>query len=224
VRKNASIIAEQAARITKIIQQMLDLSRRRVPKLTDVDLVACTTAALSLLEHQMEQSGVEVQSRIPRDLPRVRGDADGLQQVFINLILNAVQAMPDGGTLTLTAQTARRRKGGLDLAPPQDFVSVGVCDTGAGISQDQREQIFEPFYSTKQHGEGTGLGLTVVHGIVKEHDGWIDVESSAGGAGGTVFRVFLPLEPLEPLGPLGPQEPQEPQEQADADRPEPLED
>lgn len=193
VRKNAGIIADQAARITKIIQQMLDLSRRKMTKHEEVDLVACTDAALSLLEHLMEQDGIEVKNAIPRDLTAVTGDADALQQVFINLILNAVQAMPEGGTLALSAEVARRRKGGLDLAAPQDFVSVGIHDTGAGIPEEVRDQIFEPFYSTKEHGEGTGLGLTVVHGIIKEHDGWIDVAAGEEGVG-TSFHVYLPLE------------------------------
>jgi signal transduction histidine kinase len=191
VRKNAGIIGEQASRITKIIQQMLDLSRKRSAERTEVDLVSCIDAAISLLEYQMEQSGIRVARSIPDELPAVQGDPDGLQQVFINLVLNAVQAMAGGGELSLTAGVATRRKGGLDLAPPQPFVSVEISDTGEGIPDDLRDQIFDPFYSTKQRGEGTGLGLTVVHGIVKEHDGWIDVERR--DSGGTTFRVHLPL-------------------------------
>jgi signal transduction histidine kinase len=200
VRKNAQIIADQAGRITKIIQQMLDLSRKRNPDRGAVDLPGCVAAALELLEYQMEQARIRVRNTIPRDLPQVHGDPDGLQQVFINLVLNAVQAMSggdhEGGTLALSAEVAMRRKEGLEVAPPQRFVSVEIGDTGAGIPEDLRGQIFEPFYSTKDKGEGTGLGLTVVHGIVKEHDGWIDVRHP--DEGGTLFRVHLPAD--EPAG------------------------
>jgi signal transduction histidine kinase len=194
VNKNAGIIADQAARITKIIEQMLSLSRRRVPSQTEVDLVKCIDSALTLLEERIAQAEVEVIKEIPRDLPQVVGDEDGLQQVFINLLLNAIQAIPEGGRLELTAEVALRRKGGLDLAAPQRFVSVSVADSGEGIPEELIGQIFEPFFSTKDKEQGTGLGLTVVHGIVKAHDGWIDVESPAPGGTGTVFRVHLPLE------------------------------
>ena len=123
------------------------------------------------------------------------GDEDGLQQVFINLILNAVQSMSEGGELEISSEVTHRRKGGLDLAPPEQFVSVAISDTGVGIPTELREQIFEPFYSTKDRGEGTGLGLTVVYGIVKEHDGWIEVEH--GEQNGTTFRVHLPTGKVE---------------------------
>ena len=190
VAKNAQIIADQAARITKIIQQMLDLSRKRTPDKTRVELVRCVDAALTLLEYQIKQGSIRMDNRLRRDLPQVIGDADALQQVFINLLLNAIQAMPDGGVLTLTCDVAMRRKEGLEVAAPQRFVAVAVGDTGRGIPVEQRGQIFEPFYSTKAKGEGTGLGLTVVHGIVKDHDGWIDIDHP--DEGGTTFRVHLP--------------------------------
>ena len=86
-----------------------------------------------------------------------------------------------------------RRKGGLDLAPPQRYVVIAVSDEGPGVDEDRRAHIFEPFYSTKDRGEGTGFGLTVALGIVKEHDGWIDVEQRQPR--GTAFVVHLPVEP-----------------------------
>jgi signal transduction histidine kinase len=192
VRKNSQIIADQAERITKIIQQMLDLSRGRIPEKTEVDLARTLGDALAFLEYQTERAGIEVARRIDAALPRVKGDGDGLQQVFINLILNAVQAMRGGGTLEVGARAEHRRKEGLDLAPPQEFVVVEIRDSGPGIPEAEHAQIFEPFYSTKPRGEGTGLGLTVVHGIVKDHDGWIEVENARPH--GTLFRVYLPVE------------------------------
>ncbi len=195
VTKNSAIIADQAERITKIIQQMLDLSRARILRRTEVDIISILADATGLLEYQMERNGIALELEIPDDLPPVLGDADGLQQVFINLVHNAVQAMVDGGTLTLTTEVERRRKEGLDLAPPELYMVVHVADTGPGIPEESRGQIFDPFFSTKGQGEGTGLGLTVVQGIVKEHDGWIEVgEVEPSGA---ELRVYLPTAAME---------------------------
>jgi signal transduction histidine kinase len=124
----------------------------------------------------------------------VTGDADQLQQVILNLCLNAIQAMPDGGQLELHTLLQVRRRPGLDAAAPGRFVVLEVADNGAGIPPEDIERIFEPFYSTKSPSNtdqgGTGLGLSVSVGIVKDHDGWIECESEPGE--GTIFRVFLP--------------------------------
>ncbi|MCC6746235.1 MAG: HAMP domain-containing protein [Deltaproteobacteria bacterium] len=193
VLKNAKIIADQASRITKIIQQMLDVARARAPRRGSVDLARVLDDALAFLEYQIQRAGIEVQRELPPGLPPVMGDADGLQQVVLNLLVNAIQAMPGGGTLTVRCTLDHRRKSGLDLAPPQRYLQVLVADSGPGIPEETRAQIFEPFYSTKPQGEGTGLGLTVVHGIVKEHDGWVEVETAQPH--GAAFRVYLPTEP-----------------------------
>jgi K+-sensing histidine kinase KdpD len=163
------------------------------------------------------------------------GDADQLQQVCLNLCMNAIQAMPDGGTLDLHLEGMVRRKVGLDKAPPGGYIMLAVADTGVGIAEAHLGRIFEPFYSTKTWPEnssseaasggpssgegspgsgepasggssaestsGSGLGLSVSAGIVKDHDGWIEIERRP--TGGTIFRVFLPA-PEEELGPLGP--------------------
>lgn len=110
--------------------------------------------------------------------------------MLINLLLNAVQAMPEGGALSIETRLVRRTRPGLEGAAEGDFVAVSIADTGPGIPAEIREKIFDPFYTTKEGQGGTGLGLAVCSGIVKEHDGWIDVEDAAGG--GTVFRVFVP--------------------------------
>src|SRR6185503_3226969 len=138
-------------------------------------------------------SAAKVKTRLDRaeGLPRVAGDKDRLQQVLINLLLNAVQAMPEGGKLRVETKSLHRTRPGLDSAPEQTFVELAVTDTGVGIPADIKDKIFDPFYTTKEGQGGTGLGLAVVSGIVKEHDGWIDVEDAKPG--GTVFRVFLPV-------------------------------
>ena len=137
-------------------------------------------------------SSAKVKTRLDRaeGLPRITGDVDRLQQVMINLLLNAVQAMPDGGTLSVETRSVRRARPGLEGGAEQSFAMFAVHDTGVGIPADIKDKIFDPFYTTKEGQGGTGLGLAVVSGIVKEHDGWIDVED--GNAGGTVFRVYLP--------------------------------
>lgn len=191
VTKNAGIIAEQSARITKIIQQLLDYTRRRSPSREPVDLGKVAKGTLDFLEHQIATAKVEAHFDGTGDLV-VPGDPDQVQQVCMNLILNAVQAMPEGGRLEVRIDRVARRKEGLESAPPQDYAVLEVRDTGVGIPAADRERIFEPFYSTKADGGGTGLGLAVSHGIVKDHDGWIEIESPADG--GTVFRVYLPLQ------------------------------
>jgi signal transduction histidine kinase len=195
VEKNAGIIAEQTARITRIIQRLLDFARRKVgaPEHARVNLNELALTTIELLGSQF--SAARVRTRLDRSegLPLVDGDADRLQQVLINLLLNAVQAMPDGGTLALETLPIRRTRPGLETAAEQDFVVLVVSDTGVGIPAPIREKIFDPFYTTKDSQGGTGLGLAVCSGIVKEHDGWIDVEDAPGG--GAVFRVYLPTLP-----------------------------
>jgi signal transduction histidine kinase len=202
VAKNASIIAEQTQRITRIIQQLLDFARRKASERTAVNVHDVAKSALDFLEHQLQASRVEWKQLpfsaeagdgVPGS-PVVTADADQIQQVILNLILNAIQAMPQGGQLEISTRALVRRRPGLDAAAPGHFVVLEVADTGVGIPPEDVERIFEPFYSTKSpttNAEGgTGLGLSVSHGIVKDHDGWIECESLADA--GTIFRVFLP--------------------------------
>jgi len=192
VEKNAGIVAEQTARITRIIQRLLDFTRRKVGT-TERAAVNLNELALTTMELLAGQFSVaKVKTRLDRaeSLPLVAGDADRLQQVLINLLLNAVQAMPDGGALVVATRLVRRTRPGLEGGAEQDFVSVAITDNGTGIAVDIKDKIFDPFYTTKEGQGGTGLGLAVCSGIVKEHDGWIDVED--GASGGSVFRVYVP--------------------------------
>jgi signal transduction histidine kinase len=216
VAKNAGIIAAQTQRITKIIQQLLEFARRPASVRRRVDLSAVAKDCLDFLEHQLATTRIVAHvgaftidstrtdgsavALLPPESPTVQGDADQLQQVCLNLCINAIQAMPQGGALELSTRALIRRRPGLDAADPGRYVVLDVADTGIGIPEEDRERIFEPFYSTKQGSEvkdgGTGLGLSVSVGIVKDHDGWIEIDSRPGG--GTVFRVFLPAsEPAE---------------------------
>ena len=192
VEKNASIVAEQTARITRIIQRLLDFTRRKVGAATAsaVNLNDIAQSTIELLAGQFSSARVKVRLERSGQPASVPGDSDRLQQVLINLLLNAVQAMPDGGSLLVETAATRRTRPGLEGGTEQDFVSIAVTDSGIGIPAEIKDRIFDPFYTTKEGQGGTGLGLAVVSGIVKEHDGWIDVD--APEAGGTVFRVFLP--------------------------------
>ena len=144
---------------------------------------------MELLAGQFSSAKVKTRLERAEGLPRVAGDADRLQQVMINLLLNAVQAMPDGGSLAVETRVVRRARAPASRAAPSRRSSRSRShDTGVGIPADIRDKIFDPFYTTKEGQGGTGLGLAVCSGIVKEHDGWIDVDDAAGG--GTVFRVY----------------------------------
>ena len=191
VEKNAAIVAEQTARITRIIQRLLDFTRRKVGthETTEVNLNELTLTTMELLHGQFGSARVKTRLDRAEGLPKCPGDPDRLQQVLINLMLNAVQAMPDGGALAVETRAVMRTRPGLEGAE-QRFVTFAVTDSGVGIPAEIKDKIFDPFYTTKEGSGGTGLGLAVCSGIVKEHDGWIDIEDAEGG--GTVFRVFLP--------------------------------
>ncbi|MCL5405153.1 MAG: ATP-binding protein, partial [Deltaproteobacteria bacterium] len=139
---------------------------------------------------QVALAGVRLELRIGEVSRPIYGSMRSLQQVFSNLLLNGVQAMPNGGTITVEVRDE-----------PPDLVRFDVRDTGAGMDPETLERIFEPFFTTKEAGRGTGLGLAVVYSIVKRHGGRIDVKSEVGG--GTVFSVLLPAAGMEgkPAGP-----------------------
>ena len=192
VENNAEIIAEQTARITRIIQRLLDFTRRKVGQAgkVEVNVNELSLTTMELLAGLFSSAKVRTRLERAEGLPRVAGDADRLQQVLINLLLNAAQAMPDGGSLVVETRLVRRSRPGLEGGAEQAFVAFSVKDTGIGIPADIKDKIFDPFYTTKEGQGGTGLGLAVCFGIVKEHDGWIDVEGADGG--GTRFSVYLP--------------------------------
>jgi signal transduction histidine kinase len=191
IAKNASIIGGEVERIAKIIRQVLDFSRKRGPTVTRVRVAAVVAEAVEFLAETTRRQGIAVEvSAPPADLPDVPGDPDQIQQVCLNLLMNAIHAMPTGGRLRVGTERVVRRKGDLDLAAPAEYVRLEISDSGSGIPEAHRDKIFEPFFTTRDEGQGTGLGLAVSNGIVKDHDGWIEVESPAGG--GAVFRVYLP--------------------------------
>jgi signal transduction histidine kinase len=194
VQKNSEIITTQVDRITKIIRQVLDFSRKSRPTLTQVDVGKIMKEALGFMDETLRRRKVVSELRTQPDLPLIPGDPDEIQQVCLNLVMNAVHAMPDGGALSVVIDRVIRRKEGLEMSQPSQYLLLQISDTGAGVPPADREKIFEAFFTTKDTGEGTGLGLAVSKGIVKDHDGWIEVDGRPQG--GAVFRVFLPAGAL----------------------------
>jgi signal transduction histidine kinase len=193
VRKNASIVAEQAARITRIIQRLLDVARRQVGpgERSAIDLNKLAVDTLELLEYQLGSARIEARSRLERGLEAVPGNRDQLQQVLLNLYMNAIEAMPGGGVLEVRTRRVARRRPGLEVDPERPYAVIEVADTGVGIDEKDKAKIFEAFYTSKADSGGTGLGLSVAHGIVKDHDGWIEIADNIAAGRGTVFSVFL---------------------------------
>jgi two-component system NtrC family sensor kinase len=173
-------IRRQTDRATGIVNNLLNFSRTGgVTDFTEVELNRVLEDTLQLLEPQFRQANVEIAREYSQELPRVQGNAGQLQQVFTNLLLNARDAIPDGGRITLRT-----------VADERDTINVEVIDTGIGIAPENVARIYDPFFTTKGVGRGTGLGLAVSYGIVQEHSGHIAVESAPGR--GTTFRITLP--------------------------------
>ncbi len=192
-RERLQTIALQARRATDLIEQILDFSRRSVMERQALDLVPFLKEQAKLLERALPEH-IEVDLAHGGQPLIASADPTRIQQVILNLALNARDAMPEGGTLTLGLAALTI---GPDDIPPLpdmlsgDWVRLTVADTGVGIPADVTPHIFEPFYTTKAFGEGTGLGLAQVYGIVKQHEGYIDLITEVGA--GTIFTIYLPL-------------------------------
>jgi two-component system NtrC family sensor kinase len=197
VAENARIISEQAARIAAIIRQLLDFSRRRGPRLGPGDLRPIAVRTVELLATLARKRSVTLDVEAAENAVTAHIDEAQVQQVLANLVVNGLQAMSHGGRLRVRLGHQRVTPPPDVGGPPTDYVTVTVQDEGTGIGADILPRIFEPFFTTKEVGEGTGLGLSVAYGIVREHGGWIDVESSPGE--GSRFTIFLRPAPEETL-------------------------
>ncbi|MEK7406230.1 MAG: ATP-binding protein [Acidobacteriota bacterium] len=172
-------IARQTFRASEIVNSLLSFSRTSTTAFDELDLNRVIRETLVLVEHQMEKTGIRLQLDLEEQLPAVKGNAGKLQQVFLNLFLNARDAMEEGGVLTIRTRHQGARAG------------VEIADTGRGIPPEHLPRIFDPFFTSKAGRKGTGLGLSVTYGIVREHGGDIEVESRPGE--GTSFRLRFPL-------------------------------
>jgi two-component system cell cycle sensor histidine kinase/response regulator CckA len=193
VREGLSEIQAAADRATRLVRQMMTLARRGPAESERLSLNQAIEEVAKLLRRSLG-SRITLEIQPAPDLWPVVADPSHLGQVFLNLAVNARDAMPDGGTLTIRTENlpGSRRPASSGL-PQGDCVLVTVADQGTGMSEEVREQIFEPFFTTKPRGEGTGLGLSIVYGIVRQAGGDIQVESAPGL--GTTFRLTLPRAP-----------------------------
>ncbi|GBE02953.1 MAG TPA: HAMP domain-containing protein [Nitrospirae bacterium] len=177
VKRDLAIIESESLRARDIVKQLLEFSRRRKLELSEMDVVDTIEEVLKLVAANLKESRIKVVKEY-LELPPIIADRNQLKQVFLNIMNNAIQAMPDGGTLTIRTEQFN------------GHVYVSFSDTGTGISDEVAQRIFEPFFTTKKE-KGTGLGLPISYRIIQEHGGRIDVRSSEGR--GTMFRIMLPV-------------------------------
>jgi signal transduction histidine kinase len=175
-------IVSQSERAHNIVENLLDFARaRRSTAMETLDVVSVVRASLGLISNQLKVNNIRLEQDIPDTPCYVRGNRSKLEQVFISMYINAIQAMSEEGTLTISVKPDMKNGN----------ISIAIDDTGRGIPEEDINKIFEPFYTTKAVGKGTGLGLSVSHSLVKEHNGKIEVQSTVGQ--GTRITIILPL-------------------------------
>lgn len=182
-REDLDVIIEQAERCSKIIKGLLGFSRAIPSEKNEMNIHDAIQNAINIIQHQAKFHNIKIEVNEDGNLPPIKGDSSQVQQVFLNLLINAADAMNDKGQITIS--TSRTVVDGIP------YVEIAVSDTGPGISEEHISRLFEPFFTTKPVGKGTGLGLAVSHGIIKKHGGHIIVKSTPGA--GATFLVRLPI-------------------------------
>jgi PAS domain S-box-containing protein len=178
-REALDIINSQAARIRNLVDRFLRFSRKSLLKMEVINLNEAIDNVLPLLAyHKLHTAKINIEKNLEENLPLIKGDLNQLQEVFINLLLNAYQAMPEGGSIMITTAKISDR-----------FLEIRISDTGIGIAQENFKNVFMPFFTTKK--EGTGLGLSICYNIIKNHEGSIDIETQVNA--GTTFFIRLPF-------------------------------
>jgi len=180
IKRGLRTIITQVERITKVMNQLLSFARRKAPQRVPLDLRKVIEDGMEMFQERLARNQIRINMEMAEPCPMVLADADQMSQVLLNLVMNALHAMPEGGTLHV------------GLEPEQPMVKLTIGDTGHGIPPEAIGNIYDPFFTTKEFGKGTGLGLTVVKGIIEEHQGSIVVESEEGK--GTRFTVLLPID------------------------------
>jgi signal transduction histidine kinase len=179
-RENLVKINKLAHRCKMIVQGLLDFARKDDPQLRSVQINRIIHNVMGFMEDHVLLKGIEVETELDRTLPEIIGEESKLEQVFINLIVNAAQSMDGKGVLSLRTQ----------FIPETEQIRIECTDTGCGISEEHMGEIFEPLFTTKERGKGTGLGLSICHGIIEQHRGTMLVDSVEDQ--GTVFTILLP--------------------------------
>jgi two-component system NtrC family sensor kinase len=190
--EDLDLVIQETKRCSSIIKRLLDFAREKAPerKFTDLNQIAEDT--VQLIERPAHLSDIDIALDLDRDLPPVWVDEDMIKQVIVNLLVNAQHAIKDEGSIIIRSRRLPEPKSlepGMDAVP---MVELSVIDTGCGIPEQDLQRVFDPFFTSKGVGEGTGLGLSVSHGIIKAHNGAIEVESAVGE--GSTFNIYLPLD------------------------------
>ena len=179
-RESLAVVMKQTNRAGRIVKDLLEFARQSEPEMRILNINDVLRKAIAITTHPAELQNIRLVTNLAPELPDLQGDSDKLQQVFVNIIVNALQAMPEGGELTV----------GTRLAEDSKFMEIEFSDTGCGIPQEHLSKLFDPFFSTKSTGEGTGLGLSVSLGIIQRHSGTINVKSKVGE--GSTFIIRFP--------------------------------
>jgi signal transduction histidine kinase len=204
---SARIVAEQAERMTALIRQLLDFARPRALRPAPLNVATLASRVCQLVQTIARKADVKLVPPAPDDALRLEADDGQLTQVLTNLVVNAIQSIGSHGTVEISARTVEQVPppyvGEASRTPSAEhsWMAIEVRDTGGGMDDATRERIFEPFFTTKEVGDGTGLGLSVSWGIVREHGGWIDVQSELER--GSTFTVYLPTTMAAPAGVRG---------------------
>jgi two-component system NtrC family sensor kinase len=185
-KEDIEVIVRETRRCGEIVKRLLEFARQSPPHKTFVDINNILNRAISIVNNQLSIRNISVHKNLEENLPEFKADANQLHQIFINLLLNAADAIDSqGGEISISIKLVKK---------VEEFIEIKVSDTGCGIPHKNISKIFDPFYTTKGH-KGTGLGLAVVWGIIEQHNGTISVESEVGK--GTVFTIHLPIEEKE---------------------------
>ena len=191
--EDVDLVIRETKRCAGIIKRLLDFARDKPPEKTFSDLNRIIEDTVRLVERQAHVRDIEIALDLDRTLPPIWADADQIKQVVMNMLINAQHAIEEKGTITVRSRRAAEAKSPEAGVEPVPMVEFAVIDTGCGIPEKNLRRIFDPFFTSKGVGQGTGLGLSVSHGIVQAHGGLIEVESKVGE--GSTFRVFLPIDP-----------------------------
>ncbi|MGO9566879.1 MAG: sensor histidine kinase, partial [Desulfomonilaceae bacterium] len=185
-RSYLDLISAESERCGKIVQGLLSFARKKNLRKSAVDLTKIFEDIALLIGNRMKIQGISLRIEKPRITPIAHCDGDQIKQALLNIILNSVEAMPNGGLITVSTEPS----------PDEKSLIMRIQDTGPGIPENVRSKLFEPFFTTKKDGHGTGLGLSVVYGIMWQHGATIEVESTKEK--GTTFIVSLPIAEESP--------------------------
>jgi two-component system NtrC family sensor kinase len=187
VKNYLEIVEKETKRCKSIIENLLKFARQEKTVMDKVEVATLVDEAMKLVEHQLNMNGVKITKNVAAGVPPIFANSNQLQQVLMNLSINAQHAMEKGGMITISASKLNEKT-----------VEIRVTDTGHGIPKEIMTKIFEPFFTTKPAGQGTGLGLSVTYGIIRDHKGTIAVESTVGV--GTTFKMSLPIATADMRG------------------------